>query len=324
MVFTVDAVLRLALTLESAGLCRGSPVNKHDLIAAVAASTNLSKTDAANAVDAILTVITKSLKKKEKVLLVGFGTFQVSKRKAGEGRNPQTGEKIKIPAANVPRFKASKALKDATQAPPPGPGGGGTVAAATAAPASPQMHGRYPGTTSWSRARLGSGDQGADPEARAETPPSSDSSPSTRSLRCDPSARSSHGAGCVEPRIPVIEMVDEAYDGELTATATDDMPATPRPAPRRGPSPWPRRARGADCSPPRTTRSATRSGAPNSWPASQRRSLGGDLALEGMGRRHARRLSAVRLPSLGMERDRLRRPGLDPGYMRLARGEREP
>ena len=59
-----------------------------------------------------LTVITKSLKKKEKVLLVGFGTFQVSKRAAGEGRNPQNGEKIKIPAANVPRFKASKALKD--------------------------------------------------------------------------------------------------------------------------------------------------------------------------------------------------------------------
>jgi DNA-binding protein HU-beta len=88
-------------------------VNKHDLISAVAASTNLSKTDAANAVDSILTVITKSLKKKEKVLLVGFGTFQVSRRKAAEGRNPQTGEKIKIPAATVPRFKASKALKDA-------------------------------------------------------------------------------------------------------------------------------------------------------------------------------------------------------------------
>ena len=65
------------------------------------------------AIDAMLTVITKSLKKKEKVLLVGFGTFQVSKRKAGEGRNPQTGEKIKIAAANVPRFKASKQLKDA-------------------------------------------------------------------------------------------------------------------------------------------------------------------------------------------------------------------
>ena len=89
-------------------------MNKHDLIAAVAASTNLSKTDAAGAIDAMLTVITKSLKKKEKVLLVGFGTFQVSKRKAGEGRNPQTGEKIKIAAANVPRFKASKQLKDAT------------------------------------------------------------------------------------------------------------------------------------------------------------------------------------------------------------------
>ena len=87
--------------------------DRHDLIAAVAASTNLTKTDAANAVDAILTVVTKSLKKKEKVLLVGFGTFQVSRRKAGEGRNPQTGEKLKIPAANVPRFKASKALKDA-------------------------------------------------------------------------------------------------------------------------------------------------------------------------------------------------------------------
>ena len=94
-------------------IIRGSLVNKHDLIAAVAASTNLTKTDAANAVESILTVITKSLKKKEKVLLVGFGTFQVSKRAAGEGRNPQNGEKIKIPAANVPRFKASKALKDA-------------------------------------------------------------------------------------------------------------------------------------------------------------------------------------------------------------------
>ena len=62
-------------------------MNKHDLIAAVAASTNLSKTDAAGAIDAM--------------------------RKAGEGRNPQTGEKIKIAAANVPRFKASKQLKEA-------------------------------------------------------------------------------------------------------------------------------------------------------------------------------------------------------------------
>ncbi len=88
-------------------------MNKNDLIAAVAASTNLSKSEAANAIDSMLKVITKSLKKREKVLLVGFGTFQVSKRKAAEGRNPQNGEKIKIPASNVPRFKASKALKDA-------------------------------------------------------------------------------------------------------------------------------------------------------------------------------------------------------------------
>ena len=88
-------------------------MNKHDLIAVVAAATNLSKKDTAEAVAALLTVITNSLKKKEKVLLLGFGTFQVSQRKAGEGRNPQTGEKIKIPAATVPRFKASKSLKDA-------------------------------------------------------------------------------------------------------------------------------------------------------------------------------------------------------------------
>ncbi len=113
MVFNVDAVLAPPLHSKAAGFCRGSLVNKHDLVSAVAASTNLSKTDAQNAVDSILSLITKSLKKKEKVLLVGFGTFQVSKRKATEGRNPQTGEKIKIPASIVPRFKASKALKDA-------------------------------------------------------------------------------------------------------------------------------------------------------------------------------------------------------------------
>ena len=112
VVIGVDAVFRPPLLLPRR-IFGGSPVNKRDLIAAVAASTYLSKTDAAGAIDAVLTVITKSLKKKEKVLLVGFGTFQVTKRKAGEGRNPQTGEKIKIAAANVPRFKASKQLKDA-------------------------------------------------------------------------------------------------------------------------------------------------------------------------------------------------------------------
>ena len=85
MVFGVDAVFRPPLHLRLPDHCRGSPVNKHDLIAAVAASTNLSKTDAAGAIDAMLTVITKSLKKKEKVLLVGFGTFQVSQAQGGRG-----------------------------------------------------------------------------------------------------------------------------------------------------------------------------------------------------------------------------------------------
>jgi nucleoid DNA-binding protein len=116
LVFLVDAVFTPPLDFSlpvRVRFQRPAPVNKNDLIAAVAASTNLSKTDAANAIDSMLKVISKSLKKKEKVLLVGFGTFQVSRRKAIEGRNPQTGEKIKIPASNVPRFKASKALKDA-------------------------------------------------------------------------------------------------------------------------------------------------------------------------------------------------------------------
>jgi len=88
-------------------------VNKNDLIAAVAASTNLSKVDAASAIDATLAVITKALRKRDRVLLVGFGTFQVARRKASEGRNPKTGEKIKIAAANVARFKSSPALKEA-------------------------------------------------------------------------------------------------------------------------------------------------------------------------------------------------------------------
>jgi DNA-binding protein HU-beta len=88
-------------------------VNKNDLITALAATTKLSKTEAAAALDALLETVTKALKKKEKVALVGFGTFSVSRRKGGDGRNPRTGEKIRIPPANVPRFRAGKALKDA-------------------------------------------------------------------------------------------------------------------------------------------------------------------------------------------------------------------
>jgi DNA-binding protein HU-beta len=88
-------------------------MNKNDLIAAVAEVTGLTKADAAKAVDAVLDSITGSLKKGKEVRLVGFGTFKVSKRAASEGRNPRTGETIKIPASKRPKFTAGKALKDA-------------------------------------------------------------------------------------------------------------------------------------------------------------------------------------------------------------------
>jgi DNA-binding protein HU-beta len=88
-------------------------LNKNDLVAAVAAQTDLSKTDAAKAVDAVFDSITASLKKGDEVRLVGFGTFAVSERAASEGRNPRTGETIAIPASKQPKFKAGKGLKDA-------------------------------------------------------------------------------------------------------------------------------------------------------------------------------------------------------------------
>lgn len=88
-------------------------MNKADFVNAVAASAELSKTDAANAVDAVVEVIKKALKKGDNVSLVGFGTFEVRKRAARTGRNPRTGETIKIKASKIPSFKAGKALKDA-------------------------------------------------------------------------------------------------------------------------------------------------------------------------------------------------------------------
>ncbi|MDO9460433.1 MAG: HU family DNA-binding protein [Alphaproteobacteria bacterium] len=88
-------------------------MNKNDLIASVSDDIDITKADAARAVDSILEIITKSLKKGGEVRLVGFGTFSVVKRKASEGRNPRTGEAIKIPASKQPKFKAGKALKDA-------------------------------------------------------------------------------------------------------------------------------------------------------------------------------------------------------------------
>lgn len=88
-------------------------MNKNELITSVATQTGLTKADASRAVDSVFDVISTQLKKKQDVRLVGFGTFTTAARKATEGRNPRTGEKIKIPATNLPKFKAGKALKEA-------------------------------------------------------------------------------------------------------------------------------------------------------------------------------------------------------------------
>ena len=88
-------------------------MNKNDLVAAVAAAADMSKADAAGAVDAVLDGITGALSGGDEVRLVGFGTFSVANRAATTGRNPRTGEKIQIPASKQPKFKAGKALKDA-------------------------------------------------------------------------------------------------------------------------------------------------------------------------------------------------------------------
>jgi len=88
-------------------------MNKTEFVEAVAEGAELTKADASRAVDAALAAITKALKKGDTVTLVGFGTFTVRKRAAREGRNPRTGETIKVAASKNPAFKAGKALKDA-------------------------------------------------------------------------------------------------------------------------------------------------------------------------------------------------------------------
>jgi DNA-binding protein HU-beta len=88
-------------------------VNKNDLVAAVAADADLSKTDSTKAVDSVFDRVTAALRSGDDVRLVGFGTFSVAQRKATTGRNPRTGEAIQIPASKQPKFKAGKALKDA-------------------------------------------------------------------------------------------------------------------------------------------------------------------------------------------------------------------
>ena len=88
-------------------------MNKSELIEAMANEASLSKKDAEAALNAYTDVITEALKKGDKVTLVGSGTYEVRKRAARTGKNPQTGEAIKIKAAKVPAFKPGKALKDA-------------------------------------------------------------------------------------------------------------------------------------------------------------------------------------------------------------------
>ena len=88
-------------------------MNKTELIAAVAEQASLSKKDADKAVSAVIAAISNALAEGDKVQLVGFGTFEVRAREARMGKNPRTGEEIKIAASKVPAFKAGKPLKDA-------------------------------------------------------------------------------------------------------------------------------------------------------------------------------------------------------------------
>jgi DNA-binding protein HU-beta len=90
-------------------------MNKEQLVERVAEKTGATKKDVADVLNSALEMVSGALKKGEKVTLVGFGTFLVRKRKAREGRNPQTGAKIKIPAKRVPAFTAGKELKTAVR-----------------------------------------------------------------------------------------------------------------------------------------------------------------------------------------------------------------
>lgn len=87
-------------------------MNKAELVARVAKDSRLTKADAARALDALIENVTRALKKGEKVTLVGFGTFGVSRRKARGGRNPRTGAPIRIAARRVPKFTPGKELKE--------------------------------------------------------------------------------------------------------------------------------------------------------------------------------------------------------------------
>ena len=91
-------------------------MNREELIEAIAKDTGLTKASSEQAVKAFINVVSNELANKGKVQLVGFGTFETAERAARVGQNPQTGEKIQIPAATAPKFKAGKALKDMVNA----------------------------------------------------------------------------------------------------------------------------------------------------------------------------------------------------------------
>ena len=87
-------------------------MNKTELVAAIAAKAGVSKKDAENMVNAFIETVQDAVKADDKLQLVGFGTFESKSRAAKEGKNPQTGAKIQIPACKIPAFKAGKAFKD--------------------------------------------------------------------------------------------------------------------------------------------------------------------------------------------------------------------
>lgn len=90
-------------------------MNKAELVEAMAKITGATKADTEKSLDAFIDVVSKNIKKKDGVKLVGFGTFSVSNRKARMGRNPQTGEEIQIPARKVPVFRPGKELKESVK-----------------------------------------------------------------------------------------------------------------------------------------------------------------------------------------------------------------
>ncbi len=88
-------------------------MNKTELLEEIVTRSGLKKSEVTKIFDAFVETVEATLAKDDDVRIVGFGTFSVSKRKASDGRNPKTGEAIKIPASNVPKFKVGKGLKDA-------------------------------------------------------------------------------------------------------------------------------------------------------------------------------------------------------------------